>query len=342
MRVLVTGMTPNQCGRPGRFALVTVASLYAEMIEAAGHQVEHRATTPDEDLTSYDVILVGLVPPGSIAARHIYPVMDVIHRAESSGAKLMYYVDDWQFYKIHGQAKVKHKNPAGMYNSLKGRTHRPWAETDEGRRRCAASIEKLAVHEWDEVWAVAYPWGDHSKIEHMPSRHVFYLDPSALCWDRLQAMVKPVEIRERRWVLASLANHQNWISRQQFNWPVELIGPKQTGAERTLKEPEIVQLVAESRGTLCPPYNHSGSGWWRIRFMYTTVAGAVSVVDPGDAARLGEAYQVPVHEIEAMTDAQLDELARAQYETLRARTWSREQLVTYVDQILRYAVGRNG
>jgi len=340
MKVLITGMTPNQVGRPGRFALVTVASLYAEMISEAGHEVDHRLTTPGEDLTGYDVILVGLVPPSSIAARHVYNVMDVIYRAKSSGCALMFYVDDWQFYKIHGAARTKHKNPDGMFTTIKGRTDREWAETDEGRLRVARSMEALATRPWPTTLAVAYPWGDHSKLESMPSRNTIYLDPSSLCWDKLEKMIQPVlrQSRERQWILASLANHQDWVEKQGFDWPVELIGPKQTGATRTLKEPEIVQLVAESWGTLCPPYNHAGSGWWRIRFMYTAVAGAVSIVAPGDAEKLGASFQHPVDEIESMGCDELEALAKAQYEDLRARTWTREQLIDYVDRVLKHEV----
>lgn len=341
MRILITGMTPTQCGRPGRFQWLVVPALFAEALRKAGHEVEHRACTPNEDLTPYDVILVGLVPPGSIAARHVYVTSDVICRAKASGATLMFYVDDWQYDKIMSGCRNKHKHPHGMYTTIKGRTHRDWAETEEGRQRVALAMQALATRPWPPTLSVAFPWGDHGKISKMPSVETIFVDPSPLCWPKINAMHQYRgdqlwdEDRQRRWVLASLSNHQEWVQKQQFEWPVELIGPKQTGATYTLKEHEIVDLVSHSWGALCPPYHHAGSGWWRPRYLYTASAGAVAHVSAEDAAYLGDAYQLDHHQVERMTVPQLTEVQRAQTDALIQHTWSVDQLVETLDATLK-------
>jgi 2-polyprenyl-3-methyl-5-hydroxy-6-metoxy-1,4-benzoquinol methylase len=338
MKILVTGMTPTQSGRPGRFQWLIVPALFTEALRLAGHEVEHRATVPDEDLTSYDVILVGLVPPGSIAARHVYVVMDVIARARASGCGLLFYVDDWQYDKILSGCKNKHKQKHGLYNSIQGRTFRDWAETDQGRERVALSMEALATRPWPTTIGVAYPWGDHAQLPDTPARETVFVDPSSLAWDKINAMIErdPVEPyeRQRRWILASLSRHHDWVNQQGFSWPVELIGPKHTGATYTLKEHEIVQLVRQSWGALVPPYHHAGSGWWRPRMQYTAVAGAISLVNAEDAARLGSAFQLTRPDVEVLPASQLTDLAWEQRKALVAQTWSKGQLVEALNSIV--------
>ncbi len=339
MKILVTGMTPTQSGRPGRFQWLIVPALFAEALRLAGHEVEHRATVPNEDLTSYDVILVGLVPPGSIAARHVYVVMDVIARARASGAALLFYVDDWQYDKILSGCKNKHKQKHGLYNSIQGRTFRDWAETEEGRQRVAISMEALATRPWPTTIGVAFPWGDHANLPKTPAHDTVFVDPSPLCWDKIADMINPSgNQRERRWVLASLSRHHDWVRQQDLSWPVELIGPKHTGATYTLKEHEIVNLVHDSWGTLVPPYHHASSGWWRPRLQYTAVAGAISLVNANDAARLGDAFLPNGAEIEGMSDTQLRDVAWEQRKALVANTWSTGQLVEEMHRIVTKAL----
>jgi len=126
--------------------------------------------------------------------------------------------------------------------------------------------------------------------------------------------------------LASIDKYMKWLEAHHFTWrPVEVYGPK--NYER-LKEPEVVQRCAEARGVISQPYKQAGSGWWRVRFIHAVWAEAVLLADPREVAALGDPYHQPVHIIEAMTDSQLDDLARAQGKELRDRAWSREQFVS--------------
>src|SRR4051812_8851082 len=100
MRVLMTGMSPPQCGRPTQTGYEHVSDLWAKALRAGGAEVHHRRVDPNEDLTEYDVALIGLVPPNSIAGRYMYTAFDVIARARASGCGLLFYVDDWRFYAI--------------------------------------------------------------------------------------------------------------------------------------------------------------------------------------------------------------------------------------------------
>ena len=333
MKILVTGMTPTQAGRPGRFQWLTVPALLAEALRAGGHEVEHREYVPGEDLRPYGAVLIGLVPVSSIAARHVYGTLDLITRCHGGAVPVVrYYVDDWQFDKIMGAARNKHKQGgANLFTTIKGRTHREWAETPEGRLQVALGCEILATTEWPTTISVAYPWGDTSKLPTLPAEKMIYIDPSALCWDKYTFFAAPTEERVKRWVFGTLSDQRKWIESQHFTWPVEMVGPPPTGAERTLKEPELIQLVAESWGALTPPYRAlAGTGWWRSRFLYTAKAGAVNYLDPTDAVLIGPATAWAANNLcslETLPPDRLADLARVQLEELRAVTWSREQLV---------------
>lgn len=334
MKILITGMTPTQAGRPGRYQWLTVPALFAEALRAGGDTVEHREYVPGEDLRSYDAILIGLVPVSSIAARHVYGTLDLIARCYGGAVQnFRFYVDDWQFDKIIGAAKNKHKQGgANLFTTIKGRTNREWAETPHGRAQVALGCEILATAIWPQTISVAYPWGDTSKLPELPAEQMIYIDPSALCWDKYQENVVPPADRKRQWILGTLANHDKWLATQNFHWPVHLIGPPSTGALVPRKEPELIQIVGMNTGALTPPYRAlSGTGWWRSRFLYTARVGTVNFMDPADAELIGPATAWAANNLaalESLPPDRLADLARVQLDELRAVTWSREQLLS--------------
>src|SRR5581483_556683 len=133
MRVLMTGMSPPQCGRKTQTGYEHVSDLWAKILRAGGAQVEHRCVEVNEPLGEYDVCLVGLIPPNSIANRYLYTALDVIGRARRSGSALVFYVDDWRFGQItHGVRVVSSKPERRLFENemFKNLIAREWASTD--------------------------------------------------------------------------------------------------------------------------------------------------------------------------------------------------------------------
>jgi SAM-dependent methyltransferase len=336
LRVLVTGLSPMQCNRGNRLKYSSVIDLYVACLRWAGHEVDHREWTPGEDLSVYDVAIVGQIPWNSINARHVYTVCDVIGRARASGTGLVFAIDDWQFRQIHQSVRSLNKNSDRLFTSVKGRTNREWAE-GEGRPMVDAVLNAMATRPWPTTLVPAFEWGDHQllKPDGIPSSKIVYMDPTVFqqyACDR----ATPDE-RVSRWVLGTLSNQLPWVEKLGIEWPVEYFGTAPSKAKQRLKEGDLVQVIAQSWGNLCPPYPHSGGGWWRCRYVYSAKARSIMLADPKEVKALGDPYLQPAHVIENMSTEQLTELAEAQADALRVHSWSADRLADELEQVLRTA-----
>lgn len=338
MRILITGTSPMQCGRPNRYQYGSVLDLYTRALREAGHQVVHRVWTPGDKLEVYDIAIVGLVPFNSIAARHVYTVCDVIYRARGCGVGLLFAVDDWGFEKIHAGARSLGKDVrTRMFTTIKGRTDREWGET-EGLPMIEACVQALATRPWPVTLVPAFPWGDHERLGKLPASSLRFIDPTQIQLDDYQDLPSrgAGEPRKREWMLGTLSDQREWYEKLELSWPVTYLGSKPSKAEEVIPEPELVRRLGQMWGSLCPPQPHAGGGWWRCRYAYTAAAGAILLASEREIKPLGGPYDVRAREVEVMNSAQLSELAYQQRASLLASSWSRERLLQELDDVVRH------
>lgn len=337
MKVLMTGMSPPQCGRATLTGYEHVSDLWAKALRAGGAEVHHRRVDPNEDLTGYDVALIGLVPPNSIAARYMYTAFDVMCRAKASGCGLLTYVDDWRFYAIPHGARVVANNPVrrlqqtSIFDKL---WHREWALSDEGWPRVVRILEALRDNPWPPTLVPAFTWGNPELMPDLPSRQQVVLDPSAFAREYDIPIDDYAENRRRAWVLGTFSDQREWQARQGFTWETDYIGTRRSRAEQRLKEPELVKLYGEAWGVLAAPYDHAGSGWWRNRFVYGAAGEAIVYSEEREVQGL-PGYWKPVTEIEAMTTRELEDFAHAQKEAMESSYAPAEQITGILMRLAR-------
>lgn len=318
MRVLMTGMSPPQCGRPTQTGYEHVSDLWAKALLAGGAEVHHRRVEPNEDLTGYDVALIGLVPPNSIAARYMYTAFDVIARAKASGCGLLFYVDDWRFYAVPHGVRVVANNPvrrlkeSAIFDKL---WHRDWALSDEGWPVICRILETLRDNRWPTTLVPQFTWGDDELMPELPTQRQVHLDPSVFA-RQYDIPLSLEENRRRAWVLGTFSDQRDWQDSLGLTWETDYIGTRRSKAERRLKEPELVKLYGQAWGVLAAPYGHSGSGWWRNRFVYSATGQSVLYSDEREVKGL-PGYWKPAAEIEAMDAGQLFEHAIRQKYLMR-------------------------
>lgn len=316
MRVLVTGMTKQHIGGGNQIGYEPVADLFARAFELLGNDVDHRRAVIGEDLTGYGLVVVGVVPPLSVATNYLHSALWVIHECERTGVPLMFFVDDWQFTSITSKLGTVSRDANHLTKPFfAGRPDHEWALANVGLEM--AVVHRLLEKDWPATLIPAFTWGDHTVLRsRLPRATGFVIDPSVL------ARAYPVEWpeqRERRWVLGTVSDQRGWLETVRGAWPVEHVGGRASKAARSVPEAELVQLYADSCGVLSPPYTATlGTGWWRNRFVHAARTRAVLLADPREAPRLGDAYcGYGVEVIEAMTDPQLVELAAWQCRTLQ-------------------------
>lgn len=337
MKILVTGCSLQQAGRPTTQGYQTVMSMHVEALKDLGHDVTWRPVTiNDEDAMEHDLIIMGLVPFLSIAGNYIYPILNLWHNAEKTGKRVILSVDDWQYPRIADNCMTIARGIHRLTREtvFSGRPGWGWA-TGEGAPAVQALIERLLTSPWPDVIYPAFGWGKHCLLGlRLPAGRHIALDPTSY--------TRPYEVtqvhgddRQRQWVLGALSDQSKWLSELQPGWQVMKAGRPRDGAPN-LKEPQLVQEYASSWGVLSPHYTKvAGSGWWRNRFVYAAMVGAVLYADQSEVEPLGEPYLKTLQEIEALTTTELEELGQAQAKTLRENVWPRERYHSELEKLVR-------
>ena len=278
--VLVTGVTETHTNHPDRASstkFVSIPELMREGLQHLGHNVDHRAVTPGEDLSAYDVVFVYLYP---LDGNALHPE-GAIH-ALTTRPDAYVCLDDWAFQKIIPTWQDK------------------------------IALSELQKHVW---LAPLFPWGKIHKMQ-LPIPKIKAWDPSPLYVmpdiDRF-----PWEDRKLEWYNASLSSDaHNWAAAQNLTWPIHSIGGKALGQPRKL-EKDIVNEYGQYVGVLCPTYAHAGCGWWRIRYLHAVAAGCVLGGNPFEFEDMGPAYSFTLRGLELCDRKQLQMIATAQAVSLR-------------------------
>lgn len=218
----------------------------------------------------------------------------------------------------------------------------PWED------RLVATAAAFDNQLWENGMVPAVPmyaWGDRSLVrKRMPKTMgpIEPLDPSSTIYPLIAPHSPlPASEKERKWMLGALMPHDTWVEKKDFDWPVEYMGAKgmvkKHGGERVKTESEVIERYNKVWGILSPPYPHSGSGWWRSRFMYAAKIGSVLVCDRGEGDVLGSPYKVRMRQVEAMSDSELEQLAADQAAALRPYMPTPDKFPAHCEHIVQRA-----
>jgi hypothetical protein len=370
MKILVTGNTPQQCGRGTQMKYGPVIDLFVRALRDAGAEVDHRIVGPDTKLTDYDALWLGMSPINSMSSRYMFGPLDLYRQAFESGFPTLFWVDDWQTHLLNAAFKSISKEPKRLVRepgaALQDSRHLiDWAREPANLANIAKGVDYLYHEPWPTTVAPFYTWGNHLSIfEKHPQitpDNLVTADPSRYVdW----YPVKPAadEDRTRQWVCGILSNQTQWLDDlglrldpptehelealetgdaaaiAEQRWPLWHVGGKASKADMRMKEADLVQKYAESWGVLSPPYWHVGSGWWRNRFVYSAYAGSVIAGDPREGAPCGSAFMYPVEMIEQFSTSQLRALADAQRQQLGASMMSKEELQVLLTETFRQEI----
>jgi hypothetical protein len=314
MRCLVTGFSGQQSGRNTLIKYEAVSTVFARGLALAGADVEHRPYSLGENVTEFDAVFLGLVPPFSVAAHFANSALLCLRDAEKAGVPVVIYIDDWHFYQLFSNLKSILKNPLQLVKPFfAGRDLHSY--TAEHLDELTAVVERLHTQPWPVTVVPAFTWGDHDKFaaELKLSADVIFTDISALAEEH--PAPEPPCTRSRGWVLGTVSNQLEWLESLGLQWPVHHFGGKASRAAAKLPESDLVAEYYRNAGVLSPPYERIiGTGWWRNRFVHAARARSVLLGDPRDAASLDGSYVLDPSKVEAMTGNELAELSAAQHQ----------------------------
>ena len=302
-----------------------------DTLRSLGHEVDWRPVVPGESL-GHDFIICYVSTPIALTAQYTYGVLWALsHRADAVCA-----LDDWQTREI-----------MSGFRTLSNGLHRMWkTESSTGNKILRRFRDEALVHREAlehqvhkiaerglgnrELWAPVFPGGDLSTMQ-VPAERYWGFDPSG--WARelypaqLNAPAHDPEVRLRSWVCASLLDKSAWVKDRQLRWDVLALGNRKLEQVR-VPEAVVLQHYRSNWGVLCPPHYHAkrGSRWWRARYVFAAAAGNVLLGDHDEVAFLGASYHINATDVEGLVARDLADLATAQADALRRRSWSLQEL----------------
>ena len=371
MKILVTGNTPQQCGRGTQMKYGPVIDLFVAALRDAGVEVDHKIIDPETSLAEYDAVWLGMSPINSMSARYMFGPLEMYQRIVDEGKPCLFWIDDWQTQLLNAAFKSILKDPKRLVREpgatlQDSRYAITWAREPANLDRIAKGVEYLYTRPWPKTIAPFYTWGNHLEIfnnhPQVNEHNLVAIDPSRYVdWYPIQPAAD--EDRKYQWVCGILSDQRKWLTDlgvrtepmtdhelealesgdaaalAAYRWDLFHTGGKASKAGQRMKEPDLVQVYSESWGVLSPPYWHVGSGWWRNRFVYAAYAGAILAGDPREGWPCSTAYGYPVEMIERFSNHQLRELADAQKTALGQQMMTKETVQEMLVQTFKEALG---
>jgi len=323
MKILCTGFTQRAVNSVKlRYDYVTSALILPAALQMLNHQVEHRAVTPGEDLSSYDLAVITVGPPKSLTARYLPGSAWAYHKCK----RVLLAADDWsiEVAKANAESTVRCWDRFWPWYNDKGK----WNETD--RELTLTMVKQLIAGADHKMLTPMFWWGDHTILAKKTFPATFFAwDPTPLVKLPSSTTIIP-KTRIRQWVLASLQGEPKLGS---LTWPVLKVGNKRDG-QAYIPEVEVLDLYRANWGVLCPPYKSAGSGWWRARYHWSASSRCVLWSHAIDRQYMGEMYQHNAQEYEGLSDEELAKMGQAQHDWFFANTASLQTTLNVLREVV--------
>lgn len=339
-KMLVTGFTRAACTRnfheKSQIGLCTAHYSFVEAFEDMGWQVDQRPVTAGEDLSGYDKVVVFMM--------HISPFNTYMYGALwaiSQRPDAYLAIEDWQSPKnINTWGKDVDKilesitNEYYINNVVAEKQLKPeWKDAFRDALSTIASGSRpvtLPAHLGGD-FKMLFPHWEQEKVHswYAPA-YTLHRQPAPSLFD---------EPKERVFNFAGLiqSETEKWFNKvtEGATWQIKQYGSK-TKKQKRLTEQEMVSVFNDQWGILMAGYWHAGSGWWRARPQQTADVGSILICEDKEGAIFGEPYMgLTCAKLEAMSDAELEKLAKDQKEAYYSsqpmdKSITREQLEDYL------------
>jgi len=333
-KILITGMTRRQANastsRAKQDYLTAPIIFYNILKKIKWFKVEWRPIMYGEDLSSYDLILIGLSSPNSLSNIFLFQSMWATRYPH------LFFVDD---FKVKGC--FSGHDISNLYRDFTFVRQKLSAE----ERKTVLRDKRYLMKEFalnidndvDALLAPLFEWGDHKLlIEDTPVENVYGIDPSPFITNNKIVMDK----KERKWICPALYDYSDKLKRWKLSWSVEYYHKK-----NYISEAELEKECDKAYGILSPKYSHAGSGWWRNRFNMAINTNSLLIAHHDEIKDLGDgmSYDVlsNIDVVESMSDVNLRKLILSQRETFLNKVKTKKYNIKKMENIVIHAIEDN-
>ncbi len=338
MKILFTGSTAKQTDdlawERAHVKRIDDSSIICNSLRKQGYEVDRKDISPGDDLSEYDLTIVGLSPIGSPNSRkHIIGALYSIYQSK----KVLLFYEDWQIQTVIDKFKLMVTN-----NRFENRILNKWSNGDYFYKnaqneffdfnKTKETMLNIINGKYDAL-IPAFDWGNKDIVKKViKSKNIYNLDLTPYVIENWEINLHPEpQEKKKEYMLASLVDHSRWVSKSGVRWKTVYYGTKSIKDSIKLdSETDVYNECGKYWGILCPEYPHAGSGWFRIRYIYSALQRSIIYASLKDFAALG----IPWKRIENLNDIELIEYAELQRNAILKYTWSKEKFDNEIVRII--------
>lgn len=331
MRIYVTGVTPSASFSPKRHSdYYDMPQAIVDALVDAGHEVDWGPPLKALEFGP-DFVFAGFIDPRSMTANEVYDLAYVLRQLyEFDESRWCAYLPDWRINHFLRGVSYCARKPSYVERPSHAQREKYRLKSPDQHRPFLELIERWWSGRWPVVTASAFDWGSDDVMMKNQYEVRFPKLTRIDCTSYFPASIRMTNVREksREWSYAVLWDYDAWMDKQTFTWPVTHLGATQY---TRLPERKLLEEFDKRWGILSPPYDFRGSGLSRPRYKYAADLGCVLFTEPGELP--GDAYNVPIAEIEDMGFPQLEYIADLQRSQLSQWQLTRHEVQRRLDFI---------
>ena len=338
-KILFTGSTSKQTDdnawKRARVKRIDDSSIICNSLRKQGYEVDRRKIKWGDDLSMYDFAIVGVGCFGSNNySGDIFNSLYALHKIPNS---LVFY-EDWKIdsnmKSFDGMLKENKLSEAVAKRWSNGKPFYGGVDNSNFNLDIARKIIVNLSNGFYDALIPAFDWGDKQKVRDIiKSKNIYNLDLSPYVVKNWNINLNPPKLEKKKeYMLASLVDHRRWVKKQAITYPVVYYGAKSIKDSIKLDtETDVYNECGKYRFILCPEYPHSGSGWFRIRYIYAALQKSIIVTSWNDLRALG----LPYKHLEQLSDVELDEYALLQRKQIFSYSWNIDKFDNKLNEIVK-------
>jgi len=264
-KIFLTGMTASQASYNANTKNIGFAyAIYSSLIED-GHEVTW--SDPDlsltlEDLSSYDVVLVGISPITSLSANRAYGALNLIDMLWES-PKLKFFIDAPNTLQIASSLKSINASPVSLlkdfYSYRKG--YSAVISDVKVTSRISNAVFRLVNEDWPVTIYPNLPWRGSKQLglKLLPNavKNIFGIN-----LDSYLLTEPPVYFDKKdKWIVENNLSKDTAKLMETLSFPTS---PMKWNKGWT--DVQVVEQISRSSGVIIGPHRGDGS-WWSYRYV---------------------------------------------------------------------------
>lgn len=294
MKILFTGMTSAHCKDGQNVSFFrTLAKAYSEIAEVVWSTP--KLSWSRADLEKFDLVVLGMAPPTSLASNYIYGSLHVLNLLYES-PKLRIAVDSPQMWQYKNSLRAFKRDPEQIFGSFyQNRVNYEEAKNGKVRSSVESVAEKLQSVKWPTTIVPKLPWLSDDEIKRKVS---FISEDSVICINLDSFLIEetsPQIGRSNTWAVENTSSvWWKTLENTLTNPGVSIRYSKKP------KDEEVFQRIKSSFGLIVPPQDRKVGTWWSYRHIQAINSATPVITYWNDIGSFDESWRYLGYQLEDM------------------------------------------